>query len=236
VAGGAPCQDRETFRLVDDAEGGEVAIGIVCDGAGSAAFADAGAELVSNALRTLAASFIAEYGSAHITPLDMREWVANIRRHVCELAEAEGTESRDYACTLLFAIASEGHTICGQIGDGAIVLKETGGLRVAIWPENGEYANETFFVTQDDAEERLQVAMGGPVSDFVVFSDGLQRLALNDALRTAHAGFFEPLVSTVRLSEELDATKSQLEAFLQSERVNEKTDDDKSIVIACRIG
>ena len=235
VASGAPCQDRQTFRLVDDADGGQVAIGIVCDGAGSAQHSESGAEIVSNALRTVAASFISDYGSSAITPIDMREWIVDIRQRLCNQAEAEDAESRDYACTLVFAIAAEAHTICGQIGDGAIILKDGDALRVAIWPENGEYANQTFFVSQDDSHDRLQLLKLGPVTDFMLFSDGLQRLALDEARKLAHSRFFEPLINTVRSSNELYVTEGNLEAFLQSDRINEKTDDDKSIVIACRI-
>ncbi len=235
AASGAPCQDRETFRLVDDADGGEAAIGIVCDGAGSARFAEVGAEIVSNALRTIAGSYVAAYGSSEITPFEMREWITEIRQRVSSQADAQEADSRDFACTLVFVIASDAHTICGQIGDGAIVVKEGENLRVALWPDNGEYANQTFFITQDDSEHRLQLTKLGPVTDFVLFSDGLQKLALNDVQKTAHAAFFEPLVRTVRTSDELDVTKSGLEAFLQSDRINERTDDDKSIVVACRI-
>ncbi len=234
IASGAPCQDRQTFRLVDDADGGQAAIGIICDGAGSARYSEIGAEIVTDALRTVAGSFISDYGSSEITPLDMREWVLDIRRRVYDQAEAQGVEARDYACTLVFAIATDVHTICGQIGDGAIVLKEGDELHVAIWPANGEYANQTFFVTHDDSDQRLQVAKRGPVSDFIIFSDGLQRLALNEAQRAVHAAFFDPLITTVRSSDALDVTQIHLEAFLQSDRINAKTDDDKSIVIACR--
>ncbi len=235
TASGAPCQDRETFRIVDDADGGEAAIAIVCDGAGSASCSDVGAEIVSNALRGIAGSFVSDYGSSEITPFEMREWVSEIRLRVANQAAAQDQESREYACTLVFVIATDAHTICGQIGDGAIILKNDDELSVAIWPANGEYANQTFFVTQDDSHDRLQLMKVGPVSDFVVFSDGLQKLALNEAEKSAHAAFFEPLVRTVRASEELNATKGELEALLRSDRVNQRTDDDKSIVIACRI-
>ncbi len=236
VASGLPCQDRETFRLVDDADGGEAAIGVVCDGAGSARYSEVGAELVSSALRTIAGSFISDYGSSKISPLYMQRWVEEIRQRLRDQADALGADSRDYACTLVFAIASDASTICGQIGDGAIIVREDDVLRVPIWPENGEYANQTFFVTQEDSHNRLQCAKLGPVSEFVLFSDGLQRLALNEAEKRPHAAFFEPLLRTVRRAEQLDDLEESLEKFLNSDRINQKTDDDKSIVVACRIG
>jgi hypothetical protein len=235
TANGLPCQDREAYRVVDDANGGEVAIGVICDGAGSAKYSDAGAELVSDALRSMAAAFVSQRGSSELTPDEMRGWVNEIRERVRNRAEAEGEDLREYACTLLYVIACDDATICGQIGDGAIVVQDEAKLKVAIWPDNGEYANQTFFVTQADSHDRLHLAKFGPVTDFVMFSDGLQRIALNEAEKSAHPGFFLPLVAKVRGSEVPDATKEQLIEFLSSERINAKTDDDKSIIVACRV-
>ena len=228
AASGSPCQDRETYRIVDDADGGEAAIGVVCDGAGSA-------ELVAQSLRTVAGSFIAHYGASAITPGVLRDWVSTIRERISEQAEIEGTDVRDFACTLVFVIAADSQTICAQIGDGAIILNLNDKLRVALWPENGEYANQTYFVTEAQSHDRLQVDKFGRVDDFILFSDGLQRLALDEAAKSAHPGFALPLLRTVRAAESLDATKEDLERFLQSDRINSKTDDDKSIVIACRV-
>jgi len=235
VASGMPCQDREAYRLVDNADGGEAAIGIVCDGAGSALYSDLGAEIVSTTLRSTAAAFLSQYGSSAISAVDLREWIVDIREQVGRHATAQDAETRDYACTLLFILACDEHTICGQIGDGAIIVKDQSDLHVPIWPDNGEYANQTFFITHDDSEARLHVAKIGPITDFVVFSDGLQRIALDDAGKRAHPAFINPLIATVRASDALETTQAELERFLQSQRINARTDDDKSIVIACRI-
>ena len=235
VATGAPCQDREGFRVVDDADGGEAAIAIVCDGAGSAVLSDIGAEIVCEAFRANAAGFVCQRGTTALTRDDVVGWMEDIQERIAARAHAENATPRDFACTLLFLAASERKTVCAQVGDGAIVLNDGEGLEVALWPENGEYANQTFFVSQSDAREHLQFASFGPVRDFVIFSDGLQHLALNESERRPYAGFFQPLLDTVRGADELDRTKEQLEAFLSSDRVNGKTDDDKSIVIGCRM-
>lgn len=235
TASGAPCQDREAFRVVDDADGGEVAIAVVCDGAGSARFSDAGAELVSEAFRGLAAAFASNEGVSNLTKAHVAQWLEDVRSRIVARAQAEAASARDYACTLVSVIATADQTVCAQVGDGAVVVNERDGWRVPLWPENGEYANQTFFVSQEDARDHLQFARFGPVSDFVVFSDGLQRLALDEALRAPHTAFFGPLVATVRSAEAVDATRDALEDFLRSERVNGKTDDDKSIVIGCRV-
>lgn len=235
AASGAPCQDREGYRVVDDADGGEAAIAVVCDGAGSAALSDVGAELVCDAFRTLAAGFVSERGTTALTRDEVGVWVEDIQSRIAARAAAENATPRDFACTLLFLAASETSTVCAQVGDGAIVLRDGEDLRVAMWPENGEYANQTFFVSQEDAREHLQFTRFGPVRDFVIFSDGIQRLALNESERSPHTAFFRPLLDAVRAAEALDDTKEQLGAFLSSDRVNSQTDDDKSIVIGCRI-
>jgi hypothetical protein len=232
---GAPCQDREGFRVVDDANGGEVVIAVVCDGAGSASRSDIGAELVSEAFRALAGGFVAAHGASAVTEAQIGIWIADIQGRIAGRADVEAAQPRDYASTLIFLIAGDEQTICGQIGDGAIVLNCADELRVPVWPQNGEYANQTFFVTQEDACSHLQLIRCSAVRDFVMFSDGLQRLALNEAERAPHPQFFRPLIDIVRSAEALDTTRDSLEAFLSSDRVNSKTDDDKSIIVGCRI-
>lgn len=69
-----------------------------------------------------------------------------------------------------------------------------------------------------------------------LFSDGLQGLAVNFAERAPHDGFFRPLFSAVRAeppghSRELS---DRLQRFLDSPRVNARTDDDKTLVLATR--
>ena len=198
-------------------------------------YSELGAELVSNALRTIAGSYISEYGFSAVTPEALRDWVVQIRERIESQADAQQSKIREYACTLLFIIASDAGTVCAQIGDGAIIIKHDSKLHVAIWPDNGEYANETFFVTHDDSQSLLHIESFGPISDFIVSSDGLQRLALNEAEKSAYPGFVNPLFATVRATNNIEGLKERLEAFLQSPRINDRTDDDKSIVIACRV-
>jgi hypothetical protein len=47
------------------------------------------------------------------------------------------------------------------------------------WPEHGEYASTTLFMT-DDAELRLRISRGQMrIEAAALFSDGLERLALD---------------------------------------------------------
>jgi hypothetical protein len=103
----------------------------------------------------------------------------------------------------------------------------------------GEYANMTNFVTDVNAIDLLAVKMFSNRADKVaVFSDGLQRLALNMETNTAHDPFFTPFftVLSAATSAQEDLLKTQLAQFLQSPAVNERTDDDKSLVLAYWVG
>ena len=63
-------------------------------------------------------------------------------------------------------------------------------------------------------------------------SDRLIRLALKMPCQEPHTPFFQPLFQFARAAfAEAEAVR-QLEAFLQSERVNARTDDDKTLVLA----
>jgi hypothetical protein len=67
-----------------------------------------------------------------------------------------------------------------------------------------------------------------------VFSDGLQRLALNMADNTAHEPFFTNFFRVLGAStpEQGDQLHGALLRFLRSPDVNERTDDDKTLALA----
>ena len=64
-----------------------------------------------------------------------------------------------------------------------------------------------------------------------MLTDGIQLLAVRYADNTAHEPFFEPLFE---FAENPNSSNAELEEFLRSERVCERTDDDKTLVLAVR--
>jgi hypothetical protein len=229
------CQDRSRIARIGEA----VVVAVVADGAGSAARAERGAELVCDGLLDAIARDVR--GDADLDALDddaVRAWFTSVRERIAADAGANERDVRDYAATALVCVAGSARTICAQIGDGGIVVRPRGGeaFAVAIWPENGEYANQTFFVTDADATERLSIAHFGAVDDLAVFSDGLMRLALDLATRSAFVPFFEPLTRTVREAPRDGASlAAELVAYLGSDAVNARTDDDKALAIGVRL-
>lgn len=230
----SPCQDSCLAQIDILANRQSLLSVFVSDGAGSAERGGDGAELAIEA----AASFLAkkvkqgEFGLSDSLAADM---VIAIRQHIFSRAEAENRTVRDFACTFLGVLSTEGVTLVLQVGDGAVVLDVGNGLELAVVPMTGEYANMTHFVTDDDAVAVFQTK-SYPDRAFKVaaFSDGLQRLALNLATSTPHEPFFAPFFGGMAQAtdDQEDLLHSLLVKFLSSTPVNERTDDDKTLALA----
>ena len=235
LASNLPCQDRCEVGVLGD---GRFVVAVLADGAGSAAHAERAAELACASLMEAIANDVeGAHDLARVNDDVIRSWFARIRAHIAGEADVHDHDVRDYATTVLACVAGEREAICVQLGDGGIVVRVAGDTFVpALWPEGGEYANQTFFVTDDDALDRLSIARFGRVDDVVLFSDGLSRLALDHTNKSAFMPFFEPLTRTVR---ESGASRAQLgadlDAYLASDAINARTDDDKAICIATRV-
>ncbi len=164
--------------------------------------------------------------------------VVAVRARIYEAAESQGLTARDFACTFLGVVSSRLGTVVLQVGDGGVVVDVGAGLEVPVVPMAGEYANMTHFVTDEDAVNVLVTRLFPEMASRVaVFSDGLQRLALNMATNTAHEPFFTPFFKVLAGASEAqeDELQSALVRFLASPAVNERTDDDKTLVLAVRI-
>lgn len=233
-----PCQDRCASTVFTAQDGGEVMVSVVSDGAGSAGRAEQGAQIVCDTLLSCALAALHQSSDLDLVEDEIvRSWLAEARDRIRSQAGDDESRIGDYNATGLLAIAAPQQTLCAQIGDGAIVVRanESAEWTVALWPEETQYANETFFVTDLAVAEHVQIARFDAVSDVVVFSDGLQRLALEQATRAAFPRFFSAMVNTVRAGSDRDSLRENLLAYLNSEAINARTDDDKSLAIACRI-
>lgn len=223
AASGAPCQDACAWVVRDD-----VLVAAVSDGAGSASLGDIGA-------RVAVASAIA---SLRETPDPLAPGVLEAALGVAIAAvhaeaDAQGVAPRELAATLILAAAGRGAAAAVQIGDGAAVVVGDGESPQALTrPPVGEFVNETTFLVTPGARGLAQRGdWRGAVSALVVFSDGVQRLALRMPSGEPHAPFFLPLIEFAA-SAELDSGSREIAAFLSGERVASRSDDDRSLVVA----
>jgi hypothetical protein len=231
-----PCQDAHAVRML--AGGGLVAA--VSDGAGSAEMSDVGSRVAVEEAITAIARGIAERA-----PANDEEWSALLRHGFATAAEALGRTAtersvavRQLSATLLVGVVHPRRSVIATVGDCVAVVREaTGGWQLPVKPARGEYANETTFLTSTGWAQSLQIEFLAETPDRVaLFSDGLMRLALNLAAGTPHAPFFDSLCAFLTSRANLGATLDALREFLDSERVNARTDDDKTLVLAWRDG
>ena len=216
---------------------------VAADGAGSAKRADIGSALACSLLiQEMEALFGADADGdvSHITREFLTNWLISFQREVAIRAEHEELTSRDFACTLVVAIIGQDNAAFAQIGDGAIVVpspEEPDEYCYVFWPQKGEYANETYFATDPEAHNRIQFDyIPCRIDEVAVLTDGIQNLALHYETQSAHNPFFRPVFAWLRPAPEMYSEKftKSLAAYLDSEKINEATDDDKSLILATR--
>jgi len=237
---GGTCQDANECQIYALPTGERVLAVAVADGAGSTMCGGEGAAKTCRALLSLIDDHLHSGNTVEqVTNDTARSWIATIQNLLDEEAKAASRDRRDFACTVLSLIVGESCAACLQVGDGVMVLadSEEHSYGHVFWPDRGEYANTTHFVTEDDAIEHLQFeSVKRRIVEAALLTDGLQTIALNYQQRTAHEPFFKGLFAPLRTAEEGCSRQlsESLSAFLSSPRVNEKTDDDKTLVLASR--
>jgi hypothetical protein len=211
----------------------------VSDGAGSASLSRFGSRIVTRSFCRSALRFAQRGGRPKDLDSEVAgEWLDDIRDRIEEASLRESVPRRSFAATLVGCmIQNEGVTIV-HVGDGACALRlrDEPDWRVPSWPAQGEFASTTYFVTDDPEPAKNVQYLGGDIIEVALFSDGLERLALDFATKTAYAPFFDSMFGGFP-KEGLGRDKElsqQLRAFLGSPKVTDRTDDDKTLIMARR--
>lgn len=213
-------------------------IGLAADGAGSTALGGRGAEIVCHTLWDRITDSVREDNRlAGITDETVRSWVDAARGGIVAEAAEKKSRLREYACTVLGAVAGDGRAIFFQIGDGAIVTGPGPAYRTIFWPEQGEYANTTFFITDEAYRENLKILLAEAPDEIALFTDGLQNLVLSFAERKAHAGFFSPLFTALKAGpgDGIGSFAARLPPFLLRPDISARSDDDRTLVLGVRV-
>jgi hypothetical protein len=240
VERGVDCQDYSAFSTLDIGDNRAMVVA-VADGAGSASHSQYGAELVCT-------SFVAEVenklrNGAGLADLDEtfgKDWLHYIQQRIVDIATSKETSQREYASTFLGAILDDESAVFYQVGDGGILyspIERDGEFFWGLVPKESEYANTTDFVTDKDAHDKIQCQfLSLPVSKLMIFTDGMQNLAIDYSQGTPgipFVPFLKPMFAPFESSASVDLTE-KLRTFLGSETVNERTDDDKTLVLIVR--
>lgn len=225
-----PCQDAFRFRAFGSMD--EWLVIVVADGAGSASHAEIGATLACD-------EFVRRVEALDPEMLFTREGMTalfgDVRAALISEAEHRNVRSRELACTALLAVVGPSSAAFAQLGDGAIIIGQGHDHRVVFWPEPAEYVNATDFLTDDLFADFIRFeTVADPIVEVAALTDGLQRLALDLTARTAYPAFFRPLFNELRTAADPESLLEPFREFLDSDRVNERTDDDKTLILAIR--
>ena len=219
---------------------GEILLAAVADGAGSTTHGQIGAEVACEFFAEQVEQFLSS-GNASVGSLNEdfgKFFIEYFQNKIAETAKKEKLEIREYATTLIAAIVGKDSAVFYQVGDGAAVFSTDGqpdSYLFGIEPEDTEYVNMTEFLTDETAAESLRfVCIEKPLEDVILFSDGIYAVAVNYQDNKPHEPFLMPMIAPLRNGNSAEGLNEKLEKFLASPKLNEKTDDDKTIILASR--
>ncbi len=236
-----PCQDYGGYKILNG-----VIVGAVADGAGSARCSDIGATLavkVAIGYLTRLEKWLQKrkhFWQLNPQPLSEEQarklFAKTVKRVVTALQEqaaSKGYSVDDLACTLLIVVATPNWIAAMQIGDGFIaVCCQKEDPQLLFQPDKGEYINETTFVTSTNALDAMRVCVRLGKPEFIcAATDGLERVAIRMSDWTPFAPFFQPLEEYLHETSDPEQEDEYLMSFLDSDRLNARTDDDKTLLL-----
>ncbi|MFB2917875.1 PP2C family serine/threonine-protein phosphatase [Aerosakkonema funiforme] len=234
---GKPCQDYVGFCNSLD---GHLLIGVVADGASSAKHSDKGAEIaVKCAIKYLDEKLKMSNLQCPIKDnITANNFFMQLLEIVKEALEKKANNNRypvkELACTLIVFIASPDWLAAMQVGDGFIVIRQNNhkDYNLLFKPNKGEFINCTTFVTSRNAGDNMQVFCNKINLDFIcAATDWCENIAVTQLQNWQPlTGFFKPLEDCV-LTNEKEINKSKIDSLLNSELVNNETDDDKTLLL-----
>jgi protein phosphatase 2C-like protein len=235
-------KDYEDFGACLEIAGSSdtVLIAVASDGAGSACHSKIGSWITTRVFVQSAVSYVKDGRDLRsFSSETAQEWVDDIRDRIGAAASRIGAKPRDFAATLVGCLIGTECSVFVHVGDGAFVFRTEGesNWNLPTWPAQGEFAATTFFVT-DEPEAHLQfVSTYVPIEEVAVFSDGIERLALQFSTKSAFSPFFDKMFTPLRGKHTVGRDRKlsrDLRNFLDGPSVCEKTDDDKTLVLATR--
>lgn len=221
LSAGRPCQDKVALY-----RNGCAVCAALADGAGSCASSDLGAACVTQCTSELLCRRFDDLWAMEDGVL-AEELIQTCTRVLCQ----QEPPIYELASTLLFfAGHADGRYLSGHLGDGVQVFVQNGTALVFSPPENGEYQNETFFITADDAAEHLRLHRGRleDPGALLMMSDGMA-----ESLYQQSTGEPAPACGTIArwLEDGDEETISQALEFNMRQIFSKRSGDDLGLVV-----
>ena len=227
---GMPCQDAFVWWLPRP----DTLIAAIADGAGSKPHSEIGSKIVTEE----AVVYLSEAIEAD-NNINLHQTTSMIRRAFSyalfclnEHANQHSMEIEELATTLAVVVARPNWIAAGTLGDGAIVIKTIENeIATLLAPMQGEFANETFFLTSQQHVDLVELAhRNGSFQNFAMLTDGLKKLAFSK--RRPFKPFIDPLFSFHVDSENGCIASNRLSEFLRSPAISDRTQDDVTLLLA----
>lgn len=149
----------------------------------------------------------------------------------------------DFCCTLLFVAATETEVFTAHVGDGYIFTGDLdckdGLLKIVdqhfSYPENGEYDNQTFFVTDYDVDEHLRITSYFiKTNTIIVMTDGADNFLIAPNRKDLHLPVIQK-INDLRMENKEKLTLQEIlkRSFTQRD-IFKVSDDDASIGMSFR--
>jgi hypothetical protein len=122
-----------------------------------------------------------------------------------------------------------------HLGDGLGVAQLADGGELISLPANGEYANETYFISGERWREQLRLlAIPQSVHGVVLMSDGCMPFAMSKNNAALYAPFMDAVQGYLRTVDSVDTGNAALASTLADPRTHHITGDDKTLLLALR--
>nr|WP_198511007.1 protein phosphatase 2C domain-containing protein [Moraxella osloensis] len=232
-------------------------VAVVCDGAGSAKFSQAGAAFFSQSIGKMLLSLGVGLSVSHSVSISgiafdlvqvkqqIIEQLSQIRLDLQSQLTAESS-LRDYHTTFTGLLIHSNHqALLVQIGDSPLITSQFvvrhphidyfTNLQVYGDDSKNEYVNETHFITQDNWQSFLRVEPIdlSQVDCLALMSDGCADLVFEGASVTPkiYRPFFGNLLFNLTQSQSLQQGSAIIEQALGNPATYRLTGDDKSLVV-----
>ena len=237
----APNQDSALVAHLALGRLGPLAVMAVSDGAGSARYSQhgsraaciAGVASLTRQLHRNPAIGVKE----HLMRSALQRAVRSARRSVMEAAKgAHGAPGpanvNEYACTLMLTLVGARLVGVAHVGDGCVVAGNGEEWLLLSEPDNGEFANETRFLTNPRNLPRVTVTAGSGIGCVAVITDGLQDVALSGG-RMPYERFWTPLYRALNRSSSPDC-HAVLDTLVRKVADAGRATDDCTIAVCVR--
>ena len=224
-------------------------IAVVSDGAGSAPRSLDGSRTVCDAIVSHGLDHLSKIDGAQIEKVETwKECIqqaieaarSTVEQHANELSELEpdgevGEQIVDplklYHATIVGCVATKSGGVFFHLGDGLGAAVSDGGLDNCAMtrPENGEYANETYFFTGDDWQDHLRLEAFDQWDWVVLMSDGVMPFAVQSGQTGLEQRFIGPVVDYISKTR-TNAGAEALYNTLSTDQAQAVSSDDKTLL------